>query len=169
MARPRTPIGTFGEIEFKKLPNGTIRARTRFRDHDGQLRHIEASGDTRTRAEHRLKEKLAARNGYSTGFGELTPDSPFSQLVEIWLEDLDLEGKLAESTGAPLRAQHAAVGDAGVRESPAARDLSAKGGPVHQAPRLDQELQHGQAGADGLEPRPRIGCPVRRPPREPRP
>jgi hypothetical protein len=47
-----------------------------------------------------LKEKVAARNGYSTGFGELTPDSPFSQLVEIWLEDLDLEGELAESTGA---------------------------------------------------------------------
>ena len=51
--------------------NGTIRARTRFRDHDGQLRRIEASGDTRTKAEHRLKERLAARSGYSTGFGEL--------------------------------------------------------------------------------------------------
>lgn len=100
MARPRTPIGTFGEIEFKKLANGTVRARTRFRDHDGQLRRIEASGDTRTRAEHRLTEKLAARNGYSTGFGELTPDSPFSQLVDVWLEDLDLEEELAESTRA---------------------------------------------------------------------
>lgn len=100
MARPRTPIGTFGEIEFTRLPNGTVRARTRFRDHDGQLRRIEASGDTRTRAEHRLKEKLAARGGYSTGFGELTPDSPFSHLVDIWLQDLDLEGKLAESTRA---------------------------------------------------------------------
>jgi len=54
MSRPRTPIGTFGEIEFTKLPNGTVRARTRFRDHDGVLRRIEASGDTRTRAEHRL-------------------------------------------------------------------------------------------------------------------
>jgi dihydrofolate reductase len=100
MARPRTPIGTFGEIEFTKLPNGTTRARTRFRDYDGQLRRIEASGDTRTRAEHQLTEKLAARSGYTTGFGELTPDSPFTQLVEVWLEDLDLEGKLAESTQA---------------------------------------------------------------------
>ncbi|MAO79727.1 site-specific integrase [uncultured Nocardioides sp.] len=100
MARPRTPIGTFGEIEFTKLPNGSVRARTRFRDHDGQLRRIEASGDTRTKAEHRLKERLAARSGYSTGFGELTPDSSFGQLVDLWLEDLDLEGKLAESTRA---------------------------------------------------------------------
>lgn len=98
MARPRTPVGTFGEIEFRKLANGTVRARTRFRDHDGQLRRIEASADTRTRAEHRLKEKLAARSGFSTGFGELAPDSSFGQLVEVWLEDLDLEGKLAQST-----------------------------------------------------------------------
>ncbi|MEI2713865.1 MAG: tyrosine-type recombinase/integrase [Nocardioides sp.] len=100
MGRPRTPIGTFGEIEFTKLPNGTVRARTRFRDHDGQLRRIEASADTQRRAEHRLKEKLATRRGYSAGFGELTPDSSFGQLVEVWLEDLDLEGKLAESTRA---------------------------------------------------------------------
>jgi hypothetical protein len=83
MARPRTPIGTFGEIEFTKLANGSVRARTRFRDHDGQLRRIEASGDTRTRAEHRLKERLAARSGYSAGFGELTPDSSFGQLVGV--------------------------------------------------------------------------------------
>lgn len=100
MARPRTPIGTFGEIEFTKLANGSVRARTRFRDHDGQLRRIEESGDTRTRAEHRLKERLAARSGYTTGFGELTPDCSFGQLVDVWLEDLDLEGKLAESTRA---------------------------------------------------------------------
>ncbi|GAB2448408.1 tyrosine-type recombinase/integrase [Nocardioides hungaricus] len=100
MARPRTPIGTFGELEFTTLPNGTVRARTRFRDHDGRLRRVEASGDTRKSAEHRLKEKLALRGGYSAGFGELTPDSTFSHLVDVWLEDLDLQGKLAESTRA---------------------------------------------------------------------
>ena len=100
MARPRTPIGTFGELEFTTLLNGTVRARTRFRDHDGRLRRVEASGDTRKSAEHRLKEKLALRGGYSAGFGELTPDSTFSHLVDVWLEDLDLQGKLAESTRA---------------------------------------------------------------------
>lgn len=100
MARPRTPIGTFGEIEFTTMGNGFIRARARFRDHDGKVRRIEASGETRKKAEHRLKEKLAARSGFSAGFGELTPDSSFAQLVEVWLEDLDLEGKLAPSTRA---------------------------------------------------------------------
>lgn len=69
MARPRTPVGAFGEIEFRKLANGTVRTRTRFRDHDGQSQRIEASGDIRTRTEHRLEEKIAARSGYSTGFG----------------------------------------------------------------------------------------------------
>lgn len=100
MVRPRTPIGTFGEIEFTALPSGTVRARTRFRDHDGRLRRVEASGDTRKSTEHRLKEKLALRGGHSPGFGELTPDSTFGHLVDVLLEDLDLQGKLAESTRA---------------------------------------------------------------------
>jgi integrase len=100
MARPRTPIGTFGEIEFTNLPNGNVRARVRFRDHDGQVRRVEASDSTRKMAEHRLKEKLAQRSGSSRGIGELTPDSSFTQLVEVWLGDLDLEGKIAPSTRA---------------------------------------------------------------------
>ncbi len=35
MVRPRTPVGTFGEIEFKTMLNCTVRARIRFRDVDG--------------------------------------------------------------------------------------------------------------------------------------
>ncbi len=98
MARPRTPIGTFGAIEFTNMPNGTVRARVRFRDHDGQVRRVEASDSTRKLAEHRLKEKLAIRRGPARGIGELGPDSSFGRLVDVWLGDLDLEGKLAPST-----------------------------------------------------------------------
>lgn len=76
MARPRTPIGTFGEIESTALPSGGFRARTRFRDHDGQLRRIEATGTTRKLAEHRLKESIARRADHGTSFDDLTPDSP---------------------------------------------------------------------------------------------
>jgi integrase len=100
VARPRTPIGTFGEIEFTNLPNGNVRARVRFRDYDGQVRRVEASDSTRKLAEHRLKEKLAQRSGPSSGTGELTADSSFTRLVEVWLGDLDLEGKIALSTRA---------------------------------------------------------------------
>ena len=98
MARPRTPIGTFGEIEFSPLPTGGVRARVRFRDHDGQLRRVEATAGTRKVAEHRLKEKVAQRTDRSAGSDDLTPDSSFTKLVEVWLEDLDLEGRLAPGT-----------------------------------------------------------------------
>ncbi|MBE7324258.1 DUF3435 domain-containing protein [Nocardioides sp. Y6] len=97
MARPRTPVGTFGRIEFSTL-NGQVRARTRFRDVDGQLRRIEASGGSRIAAEHELKRRIAKRVDFSPGTGELTPSSSFGQLVEVWLADLDLEGRLAPST-----------------------------------------------------------------------
>ena len=100
MARPRTPIGTFGDFLFDTMSNGTIRARVRFRDDDGRLRLVQASGENRKAAERNLKEKLAQRGSHSPGFGELTPDSRFTALVDVWLDDLDLEAKIAPSTRA---------------------------------------------------------------------
>lgn len=88
MARPRTPIGTFGEIDLRTNPDGSVRARTRFRDDDGQLRAVEATGSTPKSAERNLKEKL----------GELSPDTTFAKLVEVWLEDIELEDRIAMST-----------------------------------------------------------------------
>jgi integrase len=41
---------------------------------------------------------LSRRHNHAPGGGELTSDSPFPDLVKVWLADLDLEGKLAEST-----------------------------------------------------------------------
>ena len=100
MARPRTPIGTFSDFLFDTMSNGTIRARVRFRDDDGRLRLVQASGENRKAAERNLKEKLAQRGSHSPGFGELTPDSRFTALVDVWLDDLDLEAKIAPSTRA---------------------------------------------------------------------
>jgi transposase-like protein len=40
MGRPRTPIGVFGEISFTIMPSGNVRARTRFRDDDVEIRKI---------------------------------------------------------------------------------------------------------------------------------
>jgi hypothetical protein len=92
--RPRTTIGTFGDFTYIAAANGKVKARVRFRD-DGQLRLVQATGDSRKSAERALKEKLSQRESYSAGFGELTADSSFASLVKIWLADLDLEGKLA--------------------------------------------------------------------------
>ena len=100
MPRPRTPIGTFGEIYYEKVAGGRYRAFARFRDHDGQLRRVQATGPSQQAAARKLKAVLAERADQTVGQGELTGSSSFKHLVEIWLEDLDLEGKVAESTRA---------------------------------------------------------------------
>jgi len=65
---------------------------------DGQLRRIEATGSSRIAAEHELKSRIAKRVDFSPGATELTANSSFGQLVEVWLADLDLEQNLAPST-----------------------------------------------------------------------
>lgn len=97
MARPRTPIGTFGQISFASETTTTVTAHTRFRDYDGRLRPVQATGSTRKQAEHNLKEVLARRSRIASGSTDLSGDSTFKRLVEIWLEDLDLQ-ELAFST-----------------------------------------------------------------------
>ena len=98
MLRPRTPIGTFGEIYYEKAPGGRYSAFARFRDHDGQLRRAQTTAATQQAAARKLKELLAERAEHSVGQGELSGGSSFRHLVDIWLADLDLEGKLAQST-----------------------------------------------------------------------
>lgn len=100
MGRPRTPVGTFGEIWLADLDNGHVEARTWYRDDDGKSRQVRAVGPTDTTAKIALKAAIAARSAHSGGFGDLTRHSPFTDLVDLWLEDLDLEDSLAESTRA---------------------------------------------------------------------
>lgn len=99
MARPRTPIGTFGDITYVPAGSGRVRARTRYRDDDGKVRRISATGISRRDAERKLKTGIAERSSHRT-MGELTADSSFNTLIDVWLADLDLEGKLAPSTRA---------------------------------------------------------------------
>lgn len=99
MTRSRLAVGTFGDISFQQTASGRVQARTRYRDDDGKVRFISAVGETRRAAERRLKEPIATRTKRDA-YAELTPDSSFGQLVDAWLEDLDLEGKLAPNTRA---------------------------------------------------------------------
>ncbi|MEV0891695.1 hypothetical protein [Promicromonospora sp. NPDC050262] len=99
MGRPRTPVGTFGEIWLADLDNGSVEARTWYRDDDGKSRQVRAVGPTETAAKIALKAAIATR-GSRSGFGELTRNSSFTDLVDLWLEDLDLEDSIAESTRA---------------------------------------------------------------------
>jgi integrase len=100
VGRPRTAIGTFGEFTYITAPHGKVKARVRFRDDDGQLRLVQATGDIRKSAERALKLKLTRRDNYSAGSRDLSADSTFGRLVEVWLADLDLTNKLAPSTRA---------------------------------------------------------------------
>jgi hypothetical protein len=98
VGRPRTPIGTFGEIHVEKTHDRRARALARFRDYDGRLRRVQATADTPKAAERRLKEVLAERTEQNVAQGELTAASSFRHLVDVWLADLDLEDALAPST-----------------------------------------------------------------------
>lgn len=62
MGRPRTEIGTFGDFSYLAAPNGKVKARVRFRDDDGRLRLVHATGGTRKAAERALKHKLSQQH-----------------------------------------------------------------------------------------------------------
>ena len=98
LARPRTPIGTYGKISHRRLGAKRCEARTRYRDWDGRLRIVQCTGATKAAAELALKRKLAERSLFQPVFGGLSADSKFSVLVDYWLGDLDLEDRLTLTT-----------------------------------------------------------------------
>jgi integrase len=98
VSRPRLTIGTYGEITTRRRPSGRVEARARYRDWDGLARLVQASAESSAAATRALKAKCAERNLLAPTTGTLAPDSPFPDLVEYWLEDIDLEGRLATAT-----------------------------------------------------------------------
>lgn len=87
--RPRTAIGTCGEITVKHEGRCRYVARTRFRDVDGRLRPVQATGRSAAVAKATLKERLLYRPGYGSG-GLLSLASPFGDLAALWLADLEV-------------------------------------------------------------------------------
>jgi hypothetical protein len=100
--RPRTRIGTFGEVHVTRIPSGRFRASTRYRDVDGRLRRVTATGSNARSATSLLKGRLVDRRGYGSG-GMLALSSPFGDLLELWLADLDSR-ELATNTKENYRA-----------------------------------------------------------------
>ncbi|QTE28630.1 tyrosine-type recombinase/integrase [Pengzhenrongella sicca] len=86
--RPRTSIGTFGEIRIVDL-GGRYRAETRYRDLDGRLRKVRATARSMRAVQSSIKDRLASRVGYGGG-GLLSLSSPFGDLAQLWLEDLEV-------------------------------------------------------------------------------
>ncbi|TFD46890.1 site-specific integrase [Cryobacterium frigoriphilum] len=98
MSRPRLTIGTFGDITTRAVASGGFKARTLYRDWDGQARQVQSSGSTARAAERNLKEKLAERALRQPSSSFLSPDSAFGDLVTYWLEDIDLENRISKTT-----------------------------------------------------------------------
>ena len=98
MPRQRIPIGTHGAIGARKLPDGGVEARTRYRDFDGKSRLVSARARSRSAAEAELRRRLGEWHLYQPVDTKLTLDSAFGELVDYWLADLDAEGRIAPST-----------------------------------------------------------------------
>jgi integrase len=86
MGRPRTPVGTYGEIRTYQQASGKFRAETLFRDPDGVLRPVKRNGATKPAAERALKQALTDRQ-YAIK-GALSPQSLFRDAAPLWLEEV---------------------------------------------------------------------------------
>src|SRR6266508_3333177 len=94
MGRAPLPIGSWGLI--RTYPVGTDekgkpqrhRAMANFRDFDGVIRRVEASGRTATMATQNLRVKLQNRTQAGRS-GDLTAMTRFSEAADVWIAKLD--------------------------------------------------------------------------------
>jgi len=101
--RPPLPVGTHGRISYLELGPGRVRARTRFRDWDGQVRYVAAVAASKAAAERRLQSALVDRRDVVIGGGDITRDTKVSDLASRWLERVDADDEKASSTKARYR------------------------------------------------------------------
>src|SRR5699024_4201545 len=92
MGRPPLALGTHGEIRCYKLAEGKYRARTKYRDYDGRVRHVERVSSSKTGARTTLKEALRDRPRAVAG-DEITTETRLSTLATLWLRDVDESDK----------------------------------------------------------------------------
>jgi hypothetical protein len=140
MPRTPLPIGTWGEISTRTMkPNMTKKngkpvkhlAHARFRDHDGKVRAVTATGTTNTAARTALLLKLQNR-AKTNRSAELTAAHKVNQLLDLWerrFEDWSRTARdrrpLSPPTGAPSRTMSV---------PPSANSTSAKPPPSASTP-----------------------------------
>lgn len=87
--RAHTAIGTYGQIGVRRQGSRFLVA-IRYRDADGRLRVVTARGESPSAAKANLKSRLLNRSGYGTS-GMLSLSRSFTDLVALWLADLELQ------------------------------------------------------------------------------
>src|SRR5699024_3641020 len=92
MGRPPLALGTHGEVRCYKREDGKYRARTKYRDYDGRVRHIERVGTSKTGAKNILKQAIRDRSRAATG-DEITANTKLEVLARVWLRGLDESDK----------------------------------------------------------------------------
>jgi transcriptional regulator with XRE-family HTH domain len=113
MARKPLPLGSWGKIRTyvagcnEKGKATSHRSVTNYRDFDGRVRQVEATGRTITEAETKLVDRLKERRQANNGSG-LKPTDRFSVAAELWfakLEEKVRDGKRSPGTVDTYRRQ----------------------------------------------------------------
>jgi integrase len=86
MGRPGLALGTAGTVRTYRTAAGW-KAKTRYRDYDGEVRDVERWGKTRGAAEQSLRVALRDRSR-SEGDGEITAETRVRDLAEVWFRFL---------------------------------------------------------------------------------
>lgn len=86
MAKPRTEVGTFGDIRVKEIRKGVFQADTLFRDSDGELRRVKRNGSSRMAAQNNLKAALTKRQQRVKG--SVTGGTLFRDFAPLWLAEM---------------------------------------------------------------------------------
>lgn len=136
--RPPTPLGASGKVRIVALASGRFAAHARYRDRDGVVRKVEASGSSEAAATRNLAAALVDRR--PPGGEEITGATKVSVVVARWLDDVEASGR-AHGTKRLYRRVATervvpAVGALRVREASAPalervlRELTAERGPA---------------------------------------
>jgi integrase len=89
-------MGTWGKIKTNRIGPGTWRAEANYRDYDGVTRRVGRIGATSNKATDNLRAALRDRGKIITD-GEITPDSRFSRVADLWLRDLAESSKASRT------------------------------------------------------------------------
>src|SRR5882757_8681269 len=88
MGRPPLPLGTAGKITVNQEGPKSWCARCRYRDYDGKIYWVERYGETRTKAEQRLKEALRDWVSPVPSAG-INRDTKFRVVAVLWLKEFE--------------------------------------------------------------------------------
>jgi len=88
MGRPTLPLGTHGKVGFTVVAGSRtrVRARTYFRDLDGEVRQVTKFGPSKAAAERALK--LALRDRVAPGQSDIDGETQVEVLGRRWLDGL---------------------------------------------------------------------------------